>query len=319
MHKPRTYCHINEHCLLLVKGADARKFLQGQVTCDIDELSIKDDGKNRVLSSSLGAHCTHKGRIVFSFRALSLDEQSIALCIPYDMFDIATAALNKYIIFSKAELIDAREQYQLLGIEGDDLKQTLSSILATDTLPSEPNSAIKIEGGIILCINTNRYELWLNLKQADKLQTSLTDVAFENNSYWDFANINAGLAEIRAATSGIFTPHAINFHTTANAVSFKKGCYTGQEVIARMHYLGKLKRQLFLFALPSTTPSSLPCIGDSVYTIEKTQSIGDIILIAQTSKGTHLLASVTVEQAEQDQVFIDQNCAYKLHLLPFNN
>ncbi|MFT5117667.1 MAG: folate-binding protein YgfZ [Kiritimatiellia bacterium] len=331
MHKPATFCRIDEHCLLLVKGTDARKFLQGQVTCDIDELSLNKGENNLLLSSSLGAHCTHKGRIVFSFRALPLDEQTIALCIPSEMLDIATAALKKYIVFSKAELIDAREQYQLLGINIDrtadiDNDKTLDSIctmLAIDSLPSEANTAIKTANGIILCLSPMRYELWLSTEQAEKMNAILTDTIFENNNYWDLANTNAGLAEIRVASSGAFTPHAISFHTTANAVSFQKGCYTGQEVVARMHYLGKLKRQMFLFDLSvediSTQKTSvLPCIGDSVYTTEKTQAIGEIILVANTKECTRLLVSVTIEQAEANQVFINQECSKKIDLLTFN-
>lgn len=318
MHTSQTLCHIDNHSLLLVKGPDARKFLQGQVTCDIDELSIKNDGNTTQLQSTLGAHCTHKGRIVFSFRAIALDEETIALNIPSEMIDIATTALQKYIVFSKAEIINAHKEYQLIGIHSDHASDTIHTITGMTSLPTIPNTAISSEDGLVLCLEHNRYELWLNATQAARYQTQLKSFTFENSQHWDFKNINSGLAEIRQTTSGLFTPHAINFQDTASAVSFQKGCYTGQEVVARMHYLGKLKRQMFLFEISSSVESTIAA-GDPVYTTEKTQSIGDIVLVAQSNHITRLLVSATVEQVEKDQVYLDTNNQQKLEHIPFSH
>ncbi len=311
-HMSNLICPIDHHSLLLVRGADARKFLQGQVTCDIDALTLESTGNNTIATTTLGAHCTHKGRMVFNFRAMPLDEQTIALNIPSDMMDIATAALQKYIVFSKAELINASDDYELIGIEGDDAIATLQSLLGA--LPEHDNSAIHHSDGIALRLSKNRYELWLSTDQAKTINNHFESLETSNNNFWDFATITAGIAEIRPTTSEMFTPQAVNLQAVGDGVSFKKGCYTGQEVVARMHYLGKAKRQMFLFELPENI-TELPNIGDPLFSPEKSQSIGDIILAAKYNERACLLASVTVDQAEQDAVYIDSQYQQKLHRL----
>jgi folate-binding protein YgfZ len=234
-----TVCPINNHSLLLIKGPDARKFLQGQVTCDIETLGNQKTDDRSHITNTLGAHCTHKGRVVFSFRALPLDEHTIALQVPTDIIDTATAALQKYIVFSKAEIINASAEYFLYGFQGDEAHSTLEQLIETNNLSNEPTHAFQNNKGTVLCIGPQRYELWLNAEQAKSLNDALTHQINTDAHYWDLLNINAGIAEIRQTTSGLLTPHAINFHQIDYAVSFQKGCYTGQEVVARMHYLGK--------------------------------------------------------------------------------
>lgn len=313
-HMPNFICPIDNHSLLLVRGADARKFLQGQVTCDIDTLTLQTTDTYTTMTSVLGAHCTHKGRMVFSFKAIAFDEQTIALYIPSDMMSIAVAALKKYIIFSKAELIDASDDYQLIGVEGEAAIATLQNSFGA--LATEDNLATANANGIALRLDHDRYELWLTSEQAEKLLSQLSAYPNVNNRYWDMMTINAGVVEVKPATTEMFTPHATNLHVTNNGVSFKKGCYTGQEVVARMHYLGKLKRQTFLFelALPEST-NDLPAIGDPLFSPDKSQSIGNIASITQHDQQTRLLASVAVEQAEQDTIFTDAQYQQKLRPL----
>jgi tRNA-modifying protein YgfZ len=315
MKKSPSLCHIDNHCLLLVKGVDAKKFLQGQVSCDINALTISE---NQYLVSSLGVHCTHKGRIIFSFRALPLDEETIALNIPTEMLETAINALKKYIVFAKAALINASQDYQLIGVDGDNATAIIQSTMAINTLPTTADHAIQNDRGIVLCLGENRYELWLSTQQHQTFQAQTTDMVYNTAKYWDLVNINARIAEVRLATTDVFTPHALNFQSTGTTISFKKGCYTGQEVVARMHYLGKPKRQLFLFeiALEQDQCLSLIHIGAPVYTSDKTQSIGEIVLAAKTNNnGVRLLASVTTDAAENDQIFVDNACTFKLNLL----
>lgn len=316
MNNINTVCQIDNHSLLLVRGPDARKFLQGQVTCDIEQLSIQTTDNGDLLTTSLGAHCTHKGRIVFTFRALPLDEHTIALNLPADMMNIATTALKKYIVFSKAELIDASEEYKIIGVHSESATQQLTNVIPN--LPSTIDTAINHEKGIIICLSSGRYELWLTQKQYTTIVKLFTDYPLSSGQYWDFANINDGIGEIQTATSEKFTPHAINLQSTSRGVSFQKGCYTGQEVVARMHYLGKLKKQMFLFELPRTLIDELPKIGHPLYSPGKSQSIGEIVLIAEHGSEVHLLASVTVEQANQNLIYVDQTCQKKLNLLPLS-
>lgn len=324
MNNSATFCHIDQHQLLLVTGPDAKKFLQGQVTCDINLLSGE---QGKIVQSTLGAHCTHKGRIVFSFRALQLaatdtDELIIALYIPNDIAEIAIAALKKYSVFSKVTITNAREQYTLLGIYGSDLTTAIPQYINdTSSIPIEPNTALHSHNGTIICLNSNRYELWLKTDQAARFLTQLNDQPLANNPYWDTLTIQSGIAEIHALSSGLFTPHDINYHQTGSGVSFSKGCYTGQEVVARMQYLGKLKRQLYLFTLDNSNDAlkNFPKAGDSVYTSEKTQSVGDIVAISSHDQTIYLLASVIKEHAETAPIFIDIDYQKPLTLLAIDS
>jgi folate-binding protein YgfZ len=310
-----TFCHLQQHQLLLVSGPDAKKFLQGQVTCDINALS---EQSCMSISAPFGAHCTHKGRIVFSFRGIQLpsaaDNQEIALSIPKDMADIATAALKKYSVFSKVDINIDNDTYQLFGVNGKDVKNALQAFVGNDALPTEINTAIHTFAGTIIYIANDCYELWLNTEQEQRFTAHMANKAMVDDEYWDETKIRAGIVDIHADTSGVFTPHALNYHNIGDAVSFSKGCYTGQEVVARMHYLGQLKRQLYLFTSKEKMPIKLTT-GCSLYDKDKTQGIGDVAMVSHYNQQTYLLASTIVEYAEKDAVFADADYQYPLQLV----
>jgi tRNA-modifying protein YgfZ len=328
------FCHLKQHKLLTVKGPDAKKFLQGQVTCDINTLAKE---KNTSVAAPLGAHCTHKGRVVFSFRSVELptetEIQEIALSIPSDIVDIATAVLKKYSVFSKVDINTDNDHHQLFGVNGKNAKSILQTFAKGENIPVETNTACHTSAGTIMCIAKECYELWLNTEQAKRFsahvaseviqgETILNEIMLDDE-YWDEVKIKNGIAEIHANTSGAFTPHAINYHNIGNAVSFSKGCYTGQEVVARMQYLGNLKRQLYLFTRkttpsppsPTTLPTDTLSAGGSLYVANKTQSVGDIVMVSHHKQQTYLLASTKVEYAEKETVFADIDNEYPLQLI----
>lgn len=317
-----------QHAVLLIQGIDAKKFLQGQVTCDIDALS--DDNTSPVLAP-IGAHCTHKGRVLFSFRAVQLpnvenstgSEQAIALSIPSEMGDIALSALKKYSVFSKVELSLASPSYHIAGIQGEEATQALKTLLSNTItkgsdqkglLPTEPHTAMHTALGTIVCVAETSYELWLTEQQAIQLTESTATSYSPNNNYWHAAMIQTGLAHIDTSTSGEFTPHDLNYPSIAHAVSFKKGCYTGQEVVARMHYLGKLKKQVYLFSSPAN--QSEPSInGKPLFSSEKEQAVGTIIDSCINEQQYIFLALVTSNYIEQGDIYLDENRTLAITLL----
>jgi len=308
-----TLCHLRQSQILRINGPDAKKFLQGQVTCDINLLDKKDPV---FVPAPLGAHCTHKGRILFSFRAIEIppdnDTQTIALSIPSDISDIAIAALKKYSVFSKVDIDTDKETYQLFGINGKNAESTLRTLVGDqEAIPTEANTALITSSTIIVCIAKECYELWLTTAQAQDFTERMSDNKILDDEYWNEIKIKAGIADIHANTSGMFTPHAINYHNIGNAVSFTKGCYTGQEVVARMQYLGQLKRQLYLF-VSKETMATQPAAGDSLYVKDKTQSIGEVAMVSHYHQNTYLLASTVVEHAEKDRVFADSHYQHAL-------
>lgn len=295
---------IDDHGLLLVQGPDAKTFLQGQVTCDIEPLKAEANG-----ISTLGAHCTPKGRMLFSFRAFALADDIIALIIVKSLLKEAKKALEKYSVFSKVEIIDASSDYQILGFKDTPAINDIGL-----TLPANTNETITDPQGIIVAISDNCYEYILDKASAEQLLVNYP--AINGNGLWDFEKILAGIGEVRPETVDMLIPQMLNFQAIGTGVSFQKGCYTGQEVVARMQYLGKLKRRLFRF---STNIEHKMSTGTPLYTEGSTQSVGNVVLTSpyQTKAGeAQCLAVATEEAANRDSVYLDQNTQQKLQQQP---
>jgi folate-binding protein YgfZ len=296
-----TFLEINDHKLLLLQGPDAQKFLQGQVTCDINQLAITDSTSK----STLGAHCTHKGRMLFSFLACQLDEHTVALSIYMPLLADAHAQLKKYSIFSKVEIIDASPSHRIIAYKGRDTAPLKALGLSIPNLVGE---ATHHSSGITLIkIDDDRFECWISIKDAK--QITVFDLLQSGDHQWCVDNIKQGIAEVRLETVEQFIPQMLNYQVLREAISFTKGCYTGQEVVARMHYLGKLKKHLYHFSVDSSTP--LPP-NTPLYTPDKKQAIGHVALSALTENGQILLAVVAEELVISDKVFIDQHYQQKI-------
>ena len=175
---------ITKRGLIELRGEDSLKFLQGQVTCDLNQLS----GDKLIR----GCHCTPKGRVIFLFVAQLNGENGLLLETHPSIVDIAIASLKKYAVFFKTEINNISDQ----------------------DLAIEP--------------------------ELDTLQ-----------------RLRAGIADITSETTDQFIPQMLNLDLL-DFISFKKGCYTGQEVVARAHYLGAVKRRMYLLALSG---NSVPVSG----------------------------------------------------------
>jgi folate-binding protein YgfZ len=309
------FIDIDDHALLLVKGKDAQKFLQGQLTCDINQLTIEGNRSQSIL----GAHCTHKGRMLFSFRAVALDSETFGLSIYKPLLEDARKVLHKYSVFSKVELIDARDDYRLLGFLGSESEKPLSEHFAE--LPAHQGHAIRQDQSIAIKVRENRYEFWISKKQLPQLG-AMDHKA--NGDYWTWCNIQDGIGEVRPQTVEEFIPQMLNLQVLDSGISFTKGCYTGQEVVARMKYLGKLKRHMYRLSLASSpeTGSLKPELtieaGLPLYTPGKQQSIGNVVIAASHPSGSsqEILAVVTEEAITVDEVYLDPNFHQKLKALP---
>ncbi len=304
------FMDIDDHDLLFVKGPDARKFLQGQVTCDVEQLTIAENSTGQEASyATLGAHCTHKGRMIFSFIACAWDEQTIALSVHKDLLQTALAALKKYSVFSKVELIDASDSHSIIGFIGTPLSSIASLF---PTLPEADGEVIYSNGAAIINKGNHRYECWITQEQAASLSSDDT-ATVESNEVWTACNIRDGIGEVRPETSEEFIPQMLNYQATGTGISFTKGCYTGQEIVARMQYLGKQKRHMYRFS-SDTSDTLVP--GSALYTQGKQQSIGNIVIAAKYAEQQELLAVATEAAVTADQVYIDENCQQKLIVLP---
>jgi folate-binding protein YgfZ len=300
------FIDINDHGFILLKGPDAKKFLQGQVTSDVDALTINEG----ISISTLGSHCTHKGRMLFSYRICAISQDTLLLSVYKPLIESAISALKKYSIFSKVDITDVSMNYRNIGYIGTD-SSTLSTIVNSPLTNLNIDEAAHSDNGVVIKISDNRYECWLESKVAEQLPEDSNPLA--DAAVWTAFNIIDGIGEVRSETVEEFIPQMLNFQQIGQAISFNKGCYTGQEVVARMEYLGKLKRQTHRFSCKN---QNLLPPGTPLYSPDKSQSIGNVVISALIDNQQQLLAVVTQESVDNDQVYIDEDHQQKLQLLP---
>lgn len=238
---------LPDYSLLTLGGPDAARFLQGQLTCDVDAVSA---GR-----ASLAAHCTPKGRMVSSL-VLGRDAGgTFWLRLRSDLVEIASRQLGKYLVFSKATLAPA-PGHLVIGLRGPAAKTLLQEVFGTAPA-GERFACAAVEGGLLLQLDESeqRFECWLTPEAALSLQRRCADLPVAGGAFWRWLSIADGIAELSAATSELFIPQMLNY-PQLGGVSFSKGCYTGQEIVARAHYRGQVKRHLLRAELDGEAPAA---------------------------------------------------------------
>ena len=246
---------------LIIEGPDAQTFLQGQVTCDVDALDNHQ--------FTLGACCDHKGRMQANFWLGKLNTSTFLCWLPSSMLTLLHQHLAKYAVFSKVNITSATE-YQFFGVVGE----------LADTLPSVFHWPI----------SDNPQRFIAAVAREQTIPTATLDP-----TQWDAYDIQAGIVYLQPATSGLFTPQMINLQKLGG-VSFKKGCYLGQEVVARTQHLGKLKRHLINAHVNSN--AKIP-VGQELKNTDGT-AVGIVVAYSQGN-----LLAVLQDHALEQSLFVD--------------
>ncbi|AZD28165.1 CAF17-like 4Fe-4S cluster assembly/insertion protein YgfZ [Pseudomonas chlororaphis] len=282
------FCSLSHEGVLAVRGPDASKFLQGQLTCNLNYLSDSQ--------SSLGARCTQKGRMQSSFRIL-LEGDGCLLAMATELLEPQLADLKKYAVFSKAKLSDESALWARFGLGN------AGALLAALELqlPAEDGAVARNDGLIAIRVSTDRAELWAPADKAEGLREKLAAQLPEGDlNQWLLGQIRAGIGQVMPATRELFIPQMLNLQAIGG-VSFKKGCYTGQEIVARMQYLGKLKRRLYRLALNA---EELPEPGTPLFSPTHGSSIGEVVIAARAGQNIELLAVLQAEAAEDGNLHL---------------
>nr|WP_314525010.1 folate-binding protein YgfZ [uncultured Pseudomonas sp.] len=282
------FCTLSHEGVLAVRGVDASKFLQGQLTCNLNYLSDTQ--------ASLGARCTQKGRMQSSFRIL-LEGDGVLMAMASELLEPQLADLKKYAVFSKSKLTDESAAWVRFGLEHGD---AALSALGLD-LPADTDSVARHGTIIAIRVSPDRAELWVPADQADAVKNQLGSLLAESElNQWLLGQIRAGIGQVMAGTRELFIPQMLNLQAVGG-VSFKKGCYTGQEIVARMQYLGKLKRRLYRLQLSA---SELPEPGAPLFSPSHGSSIGEVVIAAQAGQNIELLAVLQAEAAEGGEIHL---------------
>ncbi|MFN3580121.1 MAG: YgfZ/GcvT domain-containing protein [Pseudomonas sp.] len=277
---------LQHEAVLAVQGIDAAKFLQGQITCDV--LKLPEPG------SVLGARCTPKGRMQSSFRLLREDQQTYLLAMDAELLAAQLAELGKYAVFFKTKLSDASQHWVRLGLWGEQAEAALQQVGLTP--PATQDAVTSSSSGLAVNLGQQCFELWLPVETALPSIRLLANTASPTSlAHWRLQQIRRGAGEVCAATSESFIPQMLNLQLF-DGVSFKKGCYTGQEIVARMQYLGKLKRRMFRFRIDASAPP--PSAGTPILNNLNGQSVGEVVLSASDGEATELLAVMQIDAAQ---------------------
>ncbi|USD65646.1 tRNA-modifying protein YgfZ [Vibrio sp. SCSIO 43136] len=217
---------LDNWSLITVNGDDRKSYLQGQVTCDV--VALNND------QTTFGAHCDAKGKVWNVFQ-LFHHQQGYALVQRQSATEVALRELKKYAVFSKVE-IETSEQ-TLLGVFGEQGAQWLNQWFDTsvDVSHSEAGTAVKIAD-----------QRWLVAAASETSANALMQDAPElsDDKLWDLLDIQTGRPRCEESLQTQHIPQAFNLQAIGG-ISFSKGCYTGQEMVARAKYRGMNKRAMF--------------------------------------------------------------------------
>ncbi len=293
------YSPLSHEGILAVRGSDAGKFLQGQLTCNINYLSLEH--------ASLGARCMVKGRMQSSFRILP-EGNGYLLAMASELLEAQLADLKKYAVFSKATLTDESAAWARFGLQhGEAALQALGL-----PVPDEAGTTVRDAGLIAIAVSPGRVELWVPAEQADAVRATLAATLEEASlNLWLLGQVRAGIGQVMGPTRELFIPQMINLQAV-DGVSFKKGCYTGQEIVARMQYLGKLKRRQYRLALEQ---QEVPTPGTEIFSPTHGSSVGEVVLAASAGQGCELLAVLSAEAVADDNLHLGSLGGPRLEVL----
>ncbi|KFZ39132.1 glycine cleavage system protein T [Shewanella mangrovi] len=289
---------LNHLGVISVTGEQNRTFIHGQVTADITAVDAND--------WRWGAHCDARGKMQSAFRVFSVGD-ALMLLMPKDTLAGDLPEFKKYAVFSKAELTDASADYSLIGVAG---AQAASWISAKFAAFDASQKVSQLENGAILQ-DGERFIVLLPTAEAETLlagETAVDDVA------WRALEILAGYPNVPAAHQGQFVPQMCNLQAV-DGISFSKGCYMGQETVARMKYRGGNKRALYILTGKASTAvtaeSQLEIAMDDGF-----RPIGAIIEVAQQNDVVLLTAVLPNDTPVGAKLRIAEDAASDLTVAP---
>ena len=283
---------------LKVSGDDAETFLQGQLTNDVTLLNENN--------SQLAAICTPKGRILAIFR-LFKQHNDFYLQLPLERLPIILKRLKMFVLMSQVEIIDCSESHIAIGLSdiSDDLNLIIPS-QADQVIQQDHLTLIRVAG------EPSRMQIITDIQSGMNQCTDWADkVNMTDEHYWRWLEIKAGLPQVFNATAEAFVPQMMNLDKV-NGLSFTKGCYTGQEVVSRMHYLGKAKRQMYQAHINDLLEIA---IGTPLYSSESqsAQGAGKVVDAQQSpAGGMDLLVVAEIKQATANNLQLNNENGAKL-------
>lgn len=222
---------LNDFGIIRARGADAASFVHGQLSQDFSLLKP-------LQAARLAAFCSPKGRVLANFIGIKLAEDDILLLCAADVLAATLKRLRMFVLRAKCELSDASADFTVRGAAGAaDMQQAWELRGDAGSLCVALPAIAPIARALVVCANVATSE-GKNTENLSKIQTLSLDA-------WRWLDTASGCATVCAATSDAFVPQMLNYESLGG-VNFKKGCYPGQEVVARSQFRGAIKRRTFV-------------------------------------------------------------------------
>lgn len=293
---PSTFViQLKDFSAISLTGEEQSKYLQGQVTCDVNNSTEH--------SLHIGAHCNAKGKVFSVFRLINRatdntekQNSSHLLLQPNATIDASLTELKKFGVFAKVT-IEKTEQLRFYALVGEQAAKLLKNTFSQ--VPDSLSPVLQI-GSTTLVYISGQQARYLLIDENDKLITIIAQFSLPiyQQNLWQLLEIEQGFPLLSDSSSGQYVPQMLNLQAI-NGISFTKGCYLGQETVARMQYLGKNKRALFYLKSQLSQPLS----NDDV--IEKQlgdnwRKAGDILASYQADDGSCFIQAILSNDESQN-------------------
>jgi folate-binding protein YgfZ len=270
--------------IISVTGDDKKSYLQGQLTCDVVALESSH--------STLGAHCDAKGKVWSIFDLFYLNE-GYGLFLHASGIETSLSELKKYAVFSKVDISLATEQvFGIVGSKADNFIQQHAN---------SSDDVCQCLGGTAVKIESNRWLFIINESAQAKFIDVTKDLRWLSDSIWDYFDIKSARPRVTKSMQNEHIPQALNLQAL-DGISFQKGCYTGQETVARAKYRGMNKRSLYII---NSQPQSIELTPNQPFLVERSvgenwRKAGELICYHQQKNGTVLGLIILPNDLEPD-------------------
>lgn len=255
-------CPMSHFAVIRVSGSDAQGFLQGQLSSDLREVSESH--------SQYSSYSNAKGRVLGNFLIWQF-RGDYFLLLSAEIAEALCRRLSMFVLRSQVKLQLVTDQWLLAGVKGGRGEEILKTVF--NGVPELPHDVVAGESGVVIRLPAGSLLLFYEKPAASAIEDRLEQSCYRVGSdVWSLLDIDAGIPWVTGATQEQFVPQMVNMDVLGG-ISFKKGCYPGQEIVARTQYLGKVKRRLFRVELPVEAKP-----GDALYSpATGEQTIGMIV------------------------------------------
>jgi folate-binding protein YgfZ len=281
------FSELSSAGLISFRGADAVGFLHAQLTSDIAGLPP--------FRTQYSAYCSPRGRVLATF-LLWRSESEVLLQLPETLREPLQAKLSRYVLRAQVKIAAETSAFRIFGAWGPTVRDDIIEIAGT--APAEVSEFVVSRGMRIARVGADRFIIMCPLDQAQAVRSALEALASERpESAWSLLEVRAGVPTVTRETQDEFVPQMLNLDLIGG-VSYTKGCYPGQEIVARTRYLGRLKQRTYRIHLPVDIP---PEPGDKLYSTAfgPDQASGALLCAAPAPDGGYEGLAVVQTSAAQ--------------------